>query len=161
MATNIFEVQNSMAASTVLAPSVTAVNNAIQFMPQTKWKSTTYGSTIPTTAQTTTHTLNVPAGSTVNGSQLELILNFAKTGTAGTVTINVYLNSIGAGTQIGTCVYAGGNRNVYFERTFNVQASTLDQADRNNNIVHIEIFPVLLVRAFDDEAVMNPAPFVN
>ncbi len=103
---------------------------------KTLYKSSAYGSVIATTTQTTIHTFNIAAGTTAADTQLELILNLARTAVAGSVTINVYLNSISTPTQLGQCLYgAGANRQIPFERTFNIQGATIDQADRLNNII--------------------------
>ena len=131
------KVQNNLTASTTIAPSATAVNTALalkQDNPNVILDLTDY----PTTATLTTlHVVSshvIPANTLSNNSILKYMTSFDRTGTAGTSSMGIYLDTSagtigsavsGTAVLIAACTMATTGRLPNVERTFKLASNLL------------------------------------
>lgn len=114
---NITEVQNSLAASTVLAPSATAVNAALADMQRYFVFDNTTSSTVTgVTTLTLLTSYVIPANTLTSSSLARLELVIRKTGSGGNCELGVYLNGTTISDRIGRFAIAASSQYTNFRR---------------------------------------------
>lgn len=125
---DVSQVQNSLAASTTLAPSVTAVNNALLYFPRIIFASTTSYPGTGATSAILLKAVPISANDLSNGTiQTDLRARF--TGNAGTKQILLYMNTsaslTGATLLASGLIYNSSITSGNLHRMFSLNGTTL------------------------------------
>jgi len=129
-------IEDNLTASTTVAPSKTAVNNALDLTRRLITNGT--GSVTGTTAETILTSLTIPANTLDSKCFIWSTMDYFKTNT-GSCTLRLYINtsnSLSGATLIGFATI-GSSRNLSFNRKLYLNGTTLDFLNSNTGATQI------------------------